>query len=265
MSKDLERNDKLQSTTTMKESLYSNYLFRQVVSSSAGGMAVALLVTPLDVIKIRLQAQNRIKHEVDCFIYRNGVTDHVCKCSKKPENWYNRKIPGGRYHGTIDALIKIVRVDGIRSLWSGLQPTLLMAIPQIVLYFTAYEEAKRIFGYDSIENPNVILPMVSGGVARVIAVTAVSPIELIRTKLQSEKLKYSELARAVRYSIKNEGYLSLYRGWVSTVWRDVPFSMIYWFSYETLKMYSLRVLERKELDSSVSIYYSFNFVSFCFR
>ena len=27
----------------------------------------------------------------------------------------------------------------------------------------------------------------------------------------------------------------LYRGWVSTVWRDVPFSMIYWFNYETLK------------------------------
>ena len=28
---------------------------------------------------------------------------------------------------------------------------------------------------------------------------------------------------------------SLYRGWTSTVLRDVPFSMIYWFNYETLK------------------------------
>ena len=34
--------------------------------------------------------------------------------------------------------------------------------------------------------------------------------------------------------------MTLYRGWVSTVWRDVPFSMIYWFNYEKLKTFLIR-------------------------
>ncbi len=54
-------------------------------------------------------------------------------------------------------------------------------------------------------------------------------------KLQSEKFKYSQIFNIIRSDIKSQGIKVLYRGWVSTVWRDVPFSMIYWFNYETLK------------------------------
>ena len=136
--------------------------FKQVVSSGGGAIITSLLMTPLDVIKIRLQAQNRLMHKGDCFVYRNGLMDHVCTCFNGKESWYNRKIPGGRYTGTIDAMVKIVRVEGITSLWSGLPPTLLMALPQVVLYFTAYEETKRLFGYHEIKNPNPALPVLAG-------------------------------------------------------------------------------------------------------
>ena len=101
-------------------------------------------------------------------ISRNGLMDHVCTCFNGKESWYNRKIPGGRYTGTFDAMIKIVRVEGISSLWSGLPPTLLMALPQVVLYFTAYEESKRLLGYHEVKNPNPVLPVLSGYVAFVI-------------------------------------------------------------------------------------------------
>jgi solute carrier family 25 protein 39/40 len=141
-------------------------LFKQVASSSGGALLTALLMTPLDVVKIRLQSQNNLKHKGDCFVYRNGLIDTVCKCFNGPESWYNRKIPGGRYTGTIDAMIKIVRVEGITSLWSGLPPTLIMAFPQVVLYFTTYEETKRVMGYHETLNPNPVIPILSGGIAR---------------------------------------------------------------------------------------------------
>lgn len=192
---------------------------KQMISSSCGALITSLFMTPLDVVKIRLQAQNRVFHQGDCFVYRNGLEDHLCKCSNGPNSWYNRKIPGGRYHGTVDAMVKIVRVEGITSLWSGLPPTLLQSFPQVVLYFTTYEQIKRLVGYHEINNPNPILPTISGGVARVIAVTAVSPIELVRTKVQSERLQYNELAKAVKLAIKSQGYKTLYQGWVSTIWR----------------------------------------------
>ena len=222
---------------------------KPVVSSGAGAIITALLMTPLDVVKIRLQAQNRLMHKGDCFVYRNGLMDHLCTCFNGADSWYNRRIPGGRYHGSLDALVKIARAEGLGSLWSGLPPTLVMAVPQVILYFTVYEETKRFMGYHEIHNPNPLLPVMSGGMARTIAVTAVSPLELIRTKIQSEKIKYSEIFSAVRYSVKSQGLRSLYKGWVSTVWRDVPFSMVYWYGYETLKTKVLMHRNTKSLNS----------------
>lgn len=232
-----------------KSKIHMSYALRQAVSSSAGAIVTALFMTPLDVVKIRLQSQNRIMHKGDCFVYRNGLMDHLCTCFNGPNSWYNRQIPGGRYTGTIDAMVKIVRVEGLSSLWSGLPPTLFMAFPQVVLYFTTYEEVKRLLGYHEITNPNPLLPVFSGGIARVIAVTAVSPIELIRTKIQSEKLKYNQIADAVKFAVRNDGFKSLYRGWVSTVWRDVPFSMIYWFNYETFKTKLIKYKHNSPLNS----------------
>lgn len=230
-----------------------NARLKQVVSSSGGAFAVALIMTPLDVVKVRLQAQNRVTHKVDCLVYRNGgsggLVNHICSCLSSPDAWYNRKIPGGRYYGTVDAMVKIVRSEGISSLWSGLPPTLFMTFPQVVLYFSTYEETKRLIGYHEITNPNPVLPILSGGLARIIAVTAVSPIELVRTKVQSERLKYWQIADAVRSAVKTQGLRSLYRGWVSTVWRDVPFSMIYWFNYEKFKTFILKVQHKQSLDN----------------
>jgi solute carrier family 25 protein 39/40 len=206
-------------------------------------------MTPLDVIKIRLQAQSRQLHKGDCFVFQNGLIDQWCTCFNGKQSWYNRKIPGSdRYKGSIDALVKIVRYEGITSLWSGLPPTLAMSFPMVVLYFTAYEESKKFFGYHEIHNPNPALPVLSGALSRLLAVTAVSPIELIRTKMQSEKLKYSQIGEKVKSSVENHGFRSLYRGLVPTIWRDIPFSMIYWFNLENMKIFFLRYRNETKLD-----------------
>ena len=39
--------------------------------------------------------------------------------------------------------MKIARYEGVSSLWSGLPPTLLMAVPATVIYFATYETIKR--------------------------------------------------------------------------------------------------------------------------
>lgn len=56
------------------------------------------------------------------------------------------------------------------------------------------------------------------------AVTVISPLELIRTKMQSEKFSYNELHQYVSKRVSEDGWLSLWRGWTPTVLRDVPFS-----------------------------------------
>lgn len=98
-----------------------------------------------------------------------------------------------------DAFYKITKTEGITSLWSGLSPTLVLAIPATIIYFVAYEQFRlRLKHRYNSNNPSTNgqaqpfwIPLVSGGTARIFSVTIVSPLELIRTKMQSQKLSYN--------------------------------------------------------------------------
>lgn len=77
--------------------------------------------------------------------------------------------------------------------------------------------------------------MSSGALARIWAVTLVSPLELIRTKMQSQKMALSQVRDVLRLTVKSQGVLGLWRGYSATLLRDVPFSAIYWPCYELLR------------------------------
>ncbi|KAK2141555.1 hypothetical protein LSH36_1082g00031 [Paralvinella palmiformis] len=250
---------------------------QQMFSSCFGAVITSFIVTPLDVVKIRLQAQQQPLKQGKCFIYHNGLMDCLCLCSRcnsgspmqatvKTDPWYYRpsKFSGTlscelhsyktaatedgyiylertlHLNGTMDAFAKIAKSEGITSLWSGLPPTLIMSIPATVFYFTAYEHLKHYMGYCEDNPATQYVPMLAGSAARVGTVYLVSPLELIRTKMQSQQLSYRDLGRAVCSSVKHGGILSLWRGVGPTLLRDVPFSSIYWFSYEYVKLAQLR-------------------------
>lgn len=55
-------------------------------------------------------------------------------------------------------------------------------------------------------------------------VTVISPLELVRTKLQAQHVSYRELGTCVRAAMVQGGWRSLWLGWGPTALRDVPFS-----------------------------------------
>lgn len=133
----------------------------------------------------------------------------------------------------------------MKSLWSGLSPTLVLALPTTVMYFVAYEQIRihlkdlhmehlRIQDPDHYTMPMAI-PLCAGLFARTLTVTIVSPLELIRTKMQSERMSYSEVGSAVKRLVKQYGIPGLFKGLFPTILREAPFSSIYWSCYETFK------------------------------
>ncbi|XP_071943541.1 mitochondrial glutathione transporter SLC25A40-like [Antedon mediterranea] len=206
--------------------------WQQMISSCSGAILTSLTMTPMDVVKIRLQAQQKPMINGQCFLYCNGLMDHLCTCingNSGVRPWY--KLPG-QYNGTMDAFLGIARNEGITALWSGLPPTLLMAVPQTVMYYTAYDQLKYWMGFHDADSNSLFIPMVAGGTARIGVVSIISPLELIRTKMQSRVLSYSQLKDCVKMAVKDEGIGSLWRGLPPTLLRDVPFSMMLWVSYE---------------------------------
>lgn len=61
-----------------------------------------------------------------------------------------------------------------------------------------------------------------------------SPIELIRTKVQALPENVRMVAM-VQSELRSGGIASLWRGVSPTLWRDVPFSAVYWSAYEYTK------------------------------
>lgn len=67
------------------------------------------------------------------------------------------------------------------------------------------------------------VPLAAGVTARVCAVTFVNPVELIRTKMQSEKMTYAQMSSAIRNVVQSQGIWGLWRGLRPTILRDVPY------------------------------------------
>ncbi|KAL5278140.1 SLC25A40 family protein [Megaselia abdita] len=217
---------------------------QQICSAITGAVTTSLFMTPLDVVKTRIQTQQKALVSNKCFLYCNGLMDHLCPCPANGNGKNGIRKPVVQLNGTVDAILKISRAEGVYSLWSGLGPTLVSALPSTVIYFVAYEQIKRQMTsmhhsfYDkSSDKMPLYVPLMSGVLARIFAVTAVSPIELIRTKMQSQKLSYSDLSKAIKELVRNEGVIALWKGLPPTVLRDVPFSGIYWTCYESIKGY----------------------------
>ena len=146
------------------------------------------------------------------------------------------------FTSTFDALQKIARNEGALSLWRGLSPTLVMAIPGNVIYFTGYD-ALRSNPRSPIRKhvPENYAPLVAGSVARVAAAIVVSPVEMFRTRMQAATTDgkgqkvFMDTLRGMGQLAQTQGYSNLWRGLTLTMWRDVPFSGIYWWGYETMR------------------------------
>ncbi|XP_062841040.1 probable mitochondrial glutathione transporter SLC25A39 isoform X2 [Trichomycterus rosablanca] len=240
---------------------------QQMVASGTGALLTSIFVTPLDVVKIRLQAQqtpfykavaadsrswkgiNRLP-KWKCFLYCNGLMDHIYVCQNMTSCSALYKTPT-HFSGTLDAFVKITRNEGLRSLWSGLPPTLVMAVPTTIIYFTCYDQLRDFMRYDLGYN-SYHVPLIAGALSRLGAVTVISPLELVRTKMQSRRVSYAELRVCIRSAVSQNGVLSLWRGWGPTVLRDVPFSALYWFSYERLKEELCEIYRSPQASFSIS-------------
>uniref|UniRef100_A0A8C5KX62 Mitochondrial glutathione transporter SLC25A39 n=1 Tax=Jaculus jaculus TaxID=51337 RepID=A0A8C5KX62_JACJA len=213
---------------------------QQMVASGAGAVVTSLFMTPLDVVKVRLQSQRpSVASELtpssrfwSLSTKCNGVLEplYLCPNGTRCTTWFQDPT---RFTGTVDAFVKIVRHEGTRTLWSGLPATLVMTVPATAVYFTAYDQLKAFLCGRAFPS-DLYIPMVAGALA-LGTVTVISPLELVRTKLQAQHVSYRELATCVQSAVAQGGWRSLWLGWGPTALRDVPFSALYWFNYELVK------------------------------
>lgn len=193
-----------------------------MAAASCGSFATSFVATPLETIKVRQQKQ--------MFSVPSRPSTSLQSLS------------------ATSTALNIVRNEGVSALWSGLRPTLIMSIPSTVLYFSLYETSR-----DTLNQymPAAYATTIAGGGARLAASVMVAPIELVRTRIQAGNESSGTLA-AIRGVVQNEGATGLWRGFGATLARDVPFSCIYWFSYELLRRQALEQSPNGDLSMAAT-------------
>lgn len=90
------------------------------------------------------------------------------------------------YKGIVDGLIKISREEGIRSLWAGSMPSLLL-VSNPAIQFATYELLKNklctLTGRDSANLPGSVYLLI-GAMAKSLATLITYPLQIIQTKLR---------------------------------------------------------------------------------
>lgn len=213
-------------------------LSQRMLSACTGSLLTSLVVTPFDVVKIRLQQQELlypIDKPGDC-CRKVFWESSVIECSSGSCSQHSPT----RLNGTFSGISKIAAEEGVSTLYRGLGLTLLMAVPANVVYFSGYE-----FMRDSsplATSYPILNPLICGSLARTMAGFAVAPLELLKTRSQAVPSSSTKSSKDVlRMVISNcykdfkiNGISSIFKGFGLTLWRDVPFSGIYWSTYEYL-------------------------------
>ncbi|KAJ8604690.1 hypothetical protein CTAYLR_006546 [Chrysophaeum taylorii] len=164
------------------------------------------------------------------WVLNNGLMEHMMSKHECAALFRDVAPRGETASATLGLLGRIARTEGASGLYAGLVPTLVMAVPNTALYFTVYDELRnQLRGIVD----GAVAPAAAGASARLVAATAVAPFELARTQLQalSPSLRGSYAAE-IGALVRADGLASLWRGLSPTLWRDVPFSAVYWSSFD---------------------------------
>ncbi|GAA6025812.1 hypothetical protein JCM10207_000642, partial [Rhodosporidiobolus poonsookiae] len=139
----------------------------------------------------------------------------------------------------------IIRHESPTALWRGTAPALAMSVPGQVVYMLGYDWGRRSLlalgqkgGVAGAQGGwyETAVPLVSGAASRTVVAVLLSPVELVRTQLQAHtSTSPSSSSRDLLGLIRALRWSSAWNGLGPTLWRDVPFSGVYWAGYEVIK------------------------------
>lgn len=199
------------------------------VAGSLSGLGTRITVSPLDVIKIRLQLQV-VRHD------QGGV--------------------GVKYRGAAHALSRVIKEEGILGLWKGSMTAELLWAGYTGLHFGGYyslqaalDQLERTNGQSSSSSRGVSRDSLCGGVAGGVATVCTYPLDLIRTRLaaQPEPKVYRGMTHAMKSVYRAEGFKGLYRGLFPTLLQAIPQSAIQFATKEAVQR--LLVARRHRLEA----------------
>ncbi|XP_022144050.1 mitoferrin-like [Momordica charantia] len=135
--------------------------------------------------------------------------------------------------GVRQALSSILKLEGPAGLYRGIGAMGLGAGPAHAVYFTVYEICKEGFTVGNPNNP--IGHAISGVCATVASDAVITPMDVVKQRLQLESSPYKGVGDCVRRILVEEGIGALYASYRTTVLMNAPYTAVHFATYEVAK------------------------------
>ncbi|XP_013111774.1 mitochondrial uncoupling protein Bmcp [Stomoxys calcitrans] len=187
-----------------------------ILCAAAAGAISSAIANPTDVLKVRMQVHGK----------------------------------GSQHQSLWACFHEIYKYEGVRGLWRGVGPTAQRAVVIASVELPVYDFCKLqlmgMFG-DHVANH-----FVSSFIASLGSAIASTPIDVIRTRLMNQRHVtivngmvttaatqkiYTGSIDCALQTVRNEGLLALYKGFIPTWVRMGPWNVIFFITYEQLKKY----------------------------
>lgn len=195
-----------------------------------GGFAAALSKTsfaPIERVKLLLQTQDIIK--------------------------FSKSL---KYKGMVDCFIRIMKEEGVISLWRGNLSNIIRYFPTQALNFALNDKFQSFFcPYDPHQNPRRFLfgSLMAGGVAGVTSLVFIYPLDFVRTRLAVDvakaegKREFSGILDCMWKIYQSDGIHGLYRGVLVSAGTYFFYRAIYFGGYNTFKQLYIEDMEKNQL------------------
>ncbi|KAJ3323782.1 hypothetical protein HDV06_001152 [Boothiomyces sp. JEL0866] len=166
------------------------------ISGGCAGMVSAFVASPIEMIKIRLQASRTV----------------------------------GNHLTPTQVVQQLLREFGVKGLYRGLDITLIKEFPANAAYYTGFEIAKRQLGKNG--ELTIFDYMLSGSFAGVCYWTACYPIDVVKARIQQRSDVSTSIWRNVVDLYKRGGIGAFTRGYKPSLMRTIPSSAATFTVYE---------------------------------
>ncbi|CAM6100230.1 unnamed protein product [Calypogeia fissa] len=163
-----------------------------------------------------------------------------------------------RYRGMFHAFATIIKEEGALAVYKGWLPSVIGVIPYVGLNFAVYESLKDhvvkspLYKAKDESELGVVTKLLCGAAAGTVGQTVAYPLDVVRRRMQMSGWKdaspvlmadgtvkapvqYSGMVDAFRQTVRNEGFLALYKGLLPNSVKVVPSIALAFVTYEFMK------------------------------